>query len=209
MTHRGRIARLRRLRLGASPFIRFAACSGAPSHRSSKAQDHADFQVGLQQGFVTDGMGFRVKLHGINFEPLMSALGHKRTLGNVAPMSALPPIADITVGPAKFVRWAARNHPREFASQFRRYGSATATVPAVPIKCVQCGNECRLLRFGFGVREKTCGGANAWKRNCSGVSATCGDVHRNRRKNLRPQKQTCTSEDGRCLAEAGRTSREE
>jgi len=29
----------------------------------------------LQQGFVTDGMGFRVKLHGSNFEPLMSALG--------------------------------------------------------------------------------------------------------------------------------------
>ena len=27
----------------------------------------------------------------------MSALGQKRTLGNVAPMSALPPIADITV----------------------------------------------------------------------------------------------------------------
>jgi hypothetical protein len=27
--------------------------------------------------------------------PLMSALGQKRTLGNVAPMSALPPIADI------------------------------------------------------------------------------------------------------------------
>jgi hypothetical protein len=33
----------------------------------------------LQQGFVTDGMGFRVKLHGSNFELLMSALGHKRT----------------------------------------------------------------------------------------------------------------------------------
>jgi len=27
----------------------------------------------LQQGFVIDGMGFRVKLHGSNFQPLMSA----------------------------------------------------------------------------------------------------------------------------------------
>ena len=49
----------------------------------------------LQQGFVTDGMGFRVKLHGSNFEPLMSALGHKRTSKHVRAMSALPPIADM------------------------------------------------------------------------------------------------------------------
>ena len=49
----------------------------------------------LQQGFVTDGMGFRVKLHGSNFEPLMSALGQKRTLEYVRAMSALPPKADI------------------------------------------------------------------------------------------------------------------
>src|SRR5262249_6791956 len=82
MTRRGRIARPRRLHLGASPFIRFAACSGAPSHGSSKAQDHADFQVGLQQGFVTDGMGFRVKLHGINFEPLPE-VGNKATLERI------------------------------------------------------------------------------------------------------------------------------
>jgi len=34
----------------------------------------------LQQGFVTNGMGFRVKLRGSNPEPLMSALGQKRTL---------------------------------------------------------------------------------------------------------------------------------
>jgi hypothetical protein len=34
----------------------------------------------LQQGFVTGGMGFRVKLRGSNFEPLMSALCHFRTL---------------------------------------------------------------------------------------------------------------------------------
>jgi hypothetical protein len=40
----------------------------------------------LQQGFVTDGMGFRVKLHGSNFEPLMSALGQKQTFEWSAPM---------------------------------------------------------------------------------------------------------------------------
>ena len=49
----------------------------------------------LQQGFVTDGMGFRVKLHGSNFEPLMPALGQKRTLEGIVLMSALPPKADI------------------------------------------------------------------------------------------------------------------
>jgi len=35
-----------------------------------------------------------------------------------------------------------------------------------------------------------------WNRTCGGVSATCSDVRRNCRKNLRPQKQTCTSKDG-------------
>jgi hypothetical protein len=43
-------------------------------------------------------MGFRVKLHGSNFEPLMSALGQKRTLKPVHVMSALPPKADIRYG---------------------------------------------------------------------------------------------------------------
>ena len=49
----------------------------------------------LHQDYVTGGMGFRVKLHGSNFEPLMSALGQKRTLEYVRAMSALPPKADI------------------------------------------------------------------------------------------------------------------
>src|SRR6516162_7190325 len=40
-------------------------------------------RVQLQQGFVTDGMGFRVKLHSGNFEPLMSALGQKQTSEHV------------------------------------------------------------------------------------------------------------------------------
>ena len=39
---------------------------------------------------MTGGMG----LHGRNAEPLMSALGQKRTLRHVGPMSALPPKAD-------------------------------------------------------------------------------------------------------------------
>src|SRR6516165_10830457 len=42
------------------------------------------------------GLGFSgVRLHGRNPEPLMSALGHKRTLRRFHPMSALPPKADI------------------------------------------------------------------------------------------------------------------
>jgi hypothetical protein len=39
--------------------------------------------------------GFRVKLHGSKPEPLMSALGQKRTSEHVRGMSALPPKADI------------------------------------------------------------------------------------------------------------------
>jgi hypothetical protein len=71
------------------------------SHRriaAPKAQSLCGLCFGttqLQQGFVADGMGFRVKLHGSNFEPLMSALGQKRTLRGVRPMSALLPKADI------------------------------------------------------------------------------------------------------------------
>jgi hypothetical protein len=37
----------------------------------------------LQQGFSTDGMGFRLKSHGNNFEPPMSALGQKQTFSHV------------------------------------------------------------------------------------------------------------------------------
>jgi hypothetical protein len=58
--------------------------------------DYALELTQLQQGFVTDGMGFRVKLHSSNFEPLMSALGQKQTSRHLQPMSALPPKADIT-----------------------------------------------------------------------------------------------------------------
>jgi hypothetical protein len=35
--------------------------------------------MGLQQGFANGEMGFRVRLHGSNPLPLMSALGQKRT----------------------------------------------------------------------------------------------------------------------------------
>jgi hypothetical protein len=39
--------------------------------------------------------GSGVRLQGNNFKPLMSALGQKRTLQSMEPMSALPPKADI------------------------------------------------------------------------------------------------------------------
>ena len=42
----------------------------------------------LQQGFVSGGMGFRIKLHSSNPEPLMSALSQKRILRHVRVMSA-------------------------------------------------------------------------------------------------------------------------
>ena len=43
--------------------------------------------------------GSGVRLHGSNPEPLMSALGQKRTSGHDQIMSALPPKADIGIQP--------------------------------------------------------------------------------------------------------------
>jgi hypothetical protein len=40
-------------------------------------------------------MGFGASLHGTNFGPLMSGLGHFRTLKRIRRMSALPLKADI------------------------------------------------------------------------------------------------------------------
>jgi hypothetical protein len=53
-------------------------CSGAPSHRPPKAQDYAimaDYNRNLRSAKRVSGVG----LHGSNPEPLMSALGQKRT----------------------------------------------------------------------------------------------------------------------------------
>jgi len=66
-----------------------------PPPRLRACADYALELTQLQQGFATDGMGFRVKLRGSNFEPLMSALGHKRTFSGLCAMPALPPKADI------------------------------------------------------------------------------------------------------------------
>ena len=65
-----------------------------------EAQDYADVAttMQLQQGFVTGEMGFKGQFHGNNLEPLMSALGQKRTWRDQIAMSALPPIADIARG---------------------------------------------------------------------------------------------------------------
>ena len=44
-------------------------------------------------------MGFRVRLHSSNSEPLMSALDQKQTSAHVRVMSAIPPKADIGTQP--------------------------------------------------------------------------------------------------------------
>jgi hypothetical protein len=48
---------------------------------------------------MTGEMGPGVSLHGSNPEPLLSALGQKRTLKRLGSMSALPPKADIGTQP--------------------------------------------------------------------------------------------------------------
>jgi hypothetical protein len=51
----------------------------------------APIRARLQQGFAAGEMGFRVKLRGSNFEPLMSALGQKQTSRPEIPMSDFTP----------------------------------------------------------------------------------------------------------------------
>src|SRR6516225_11371323 len=63
-----------------------------------EAQDHAnsvgDYSRDLRPAeWGSEGGG----LHGSNLELFMSAMGQKRTLRGVRPMSALPPIADIRI----------------------------------------------------------------------------------------------------------------
>src|SRR5262249_367922 len=69
--------------------------SALPPPRQRASADYVLKLTKLQQGFVTEGWGFRVKLLGSNPEPPMSALGQKRTSHDVRAMSALPPKADI------------------------------------------------------------------------------------------------------------------
>ena len=86
-----RIAALGRHRLKASRFNWFAACSGAPSHcrPQGSGQGTVDGQTStleaVERGFRNRSLSGRA----------MSALGHKRTLRSVQPMSALLPKADI------------------------------------------------------------------------------------------------------------------
>src|SRR5262252_1660400 len=80
----------------ASRFSRFAACSGAPSHRPSQGLGLRRFsERDYTRELRSAKWGFGLKLHSSNSEPLMSALGHKQTSRHLEPMSALPPKADI------------------------------------------------------------------------------------------------------------------
>src|SRR5262249_12875098 len=69
----------------------------APPHCLPPGGDRADRDCGeLQQGITASEMGSRYVLRSSNPEPLMSALGQKRTFRSVRTMSALPPKADMT-----------------------------------------------------------------------------------------------------------------
>jgi hypothetical protein len=80
MTYRRCIGALRHMRLVGSPFSQFAACCGAPSHRSSQGRTTPIFKTGLQQGFAVGEMGLGLKLHSGNLDLRMSAKWQKRTL---------------------------------------------------------------------------------------------------------------------------------
>src|SRR6516162_4727195 len=60
-----------------------------------KAPDHANCKHNYSSDFLPAEWGSGVSLHGSNPDPLMSALGQKRTVECVRAMSALPPKADI------------------------------------------------------------------------------------------------------------------
>jgi hypothetical protein len=72
--------------------------------------------------------GSGVSLHGSNPEPLMSALGQKRTFSNVRRMSALPPKADI----ADAMRNAALCQKRTSTS----YSITRQSPPAAERSCI-------------------------------------------------------------------------
>ena len=57
------------------------------------------FKVDYSRDLRPAKWGLGVSLHGSNLEPLMSALGQKRTFSEVCAMSALPPKADIGTQP--------------------------------------------------------------------------------------------------------------
>src|SRR5262249_24767018 len=100
--------------LAASRLSRFAACSGAPSHRPPKAQDYADFQRGLQQGFAAGGMGFRGQFAQQQSEIANVRFGSKADIeARLSDVSALPPKADIAEGDRHFrLVPKADNHTR-------------------------------------------------------------------------------------------------
>jgi hypothetical protein len=72
----------------------------APARSESLEQQTATSRVFEVISRSTAKRGLGVSLHGSNPEPLMSALGQKRTLGCVRAMSALPPKADIETQPS-------------------------------------------------------------------------------------------------------------
>jgi hypothetical protein len=85
-------------RLKAAPFSLFAAFTRAPSHRLPQGLELHARSLAMSN-YSRDSRSakrsFGVSLHGSNLEPLMSALGQKRTWRRFEPMSALPPKADI------------------------------------------------------------------------------------------------------------------
>jgi hypothetical protein len=58
-----------------------------------KAEDYADFQLGLQQGFAIGGMGFRGQFALQQSQAVHVRFGSKADIGLAAVMSALPPKA--------------------------------------------------------------------------------------------------------------------
>ena len=96
---------LKGFRLGALRFSRFAACSGAPSHRPSQGSGLRRFSKwDYSRDLRPTKWGLEVSLHSSNSDPLMSALGQKRTFSEVCAMSALPPKAAIRPKHQSFAR---------------------------------------------------------------------------------------------------------
>src|SRR5215471_10645774 len=99
--------------LTASRLSRFAACTGAPSHRPSQGLGLRRFSKwDYSRDLRPAKWGSGAILHGSNPEPPMTALGQKQTSAHVRAMSAIPPKADI--GPGA-IRGEFRP-PKRFAS---------------------------------------------------------------------------------------------
>jgi len=94
-------------------------------------------------GFVTGEMGSGIDLHSSNSEPLMSALGKKRTWGQLRLMSALPQKRTLKLSRVMSALCQKQTFHNGLSSIFRCLEDISVTAEKVPPRLAQS------LQFGM------------------------------------------------------------